>query len=70
MALIQMALHRPSVQALGLLYRLASQGPPEVQIMLEPHVEDFVVLAKVSFTLSRAQCYTKCRTLVRLKQAL
>lgn len=47
MALIRMAPQRPSVQVLGLLYRLASQGPPEVQIMLEPHVEDFVVLAKV-----------------------
>lgn len=52
MALIRMALHRPSVQILGLLYRLASQGPPEVQIMLEPHVEDFVALAKVMASAS------------------
>ncbi len=46
-ALVRMALQRPSIQSLSLLYRLASQGPPEVQIMLEPHVEDFVALAKV-----------------------
>ena len=46
-ALVRMALQRPSVQVLGLLYRLASQGPPEVQIMLEPHIADFVALAKV-----------------------
>ncbi|KAK9831721.1 hypothetical protein WJX74_007221 [Apatococcus lobatus] len=65
MALIRMSLHQSSVQVLGLLYRLASQGPPEVQIMLEPHAEDFVVLAKASevevplFTAILA-CLTAC----------